>query len=99
MKNIYWKNKNNRYLYKSIEKKRLVLKKVHEELELNKKIRTKSFYYIKNINRRSSISSINNRCLLTNRGRSVYKKFKLSRLMFRDLALKGLLVGVKKSSW
>jgi len=99
MKNIYWKDKNNRILYKSIEKKRVILKKIYEELKLSKKTRLHAFYNLKNINKKSSITVLNNRCLLTNRGRSVYKKFKLSRLMFRDLAWKGLLIGVKKSSW
>lgn len=48
---------------------------------------------------KSSFTKINNRCNLTARSRSVYKDFRISRLMFRKLALQGQLMGVKKSSW
>lgn len=44
-------------------------------------------------------SRINSRCLLTNRSKAVFRKFHLSRIMFRNLALRGILVGVKKSSF
>jgi len=42
---------------------------------------------------------VRSRCALTGRPRGVYKKFKLSRLQFRELALKGMIPGVTKSSW
>lgn len=39
------------------------------------------------------------RCLLCGRPRAVYRKFKLCRLCFRNMALDGLIPGVKKASW
>lgn len=39
------------------------------------------------------------RCVLTGRSRAVYRKFGLSRVVMRDLALRGDLPGVTKSSW
>ncbi|MCU7556455.1 30S ribosomal protein S14 [Macrococcus capreoli] len=42
---------------------------------------------------------LTNRCEVTGRPRSVYRKFKLSRIAFRELAHKGQIPGVKKSSW
>ncbi|MBL4683826.1 MAG: 30S ribosomal protein S14 [Nannocystaceae bacterium] len=39
------------------------------------------------------------RCMLTGRSRAVYRKFGLSRVVMRDLALRGDLPGVTKSSW
>jgi len=39
------------------------------------------------------------RCMLTGRSKSVYRKFGLSRVMLRELALAGDLPGVSKSSW
>ena len=39
------------------------------------------------------------RCELTGRSRGNYKKFKLSRIMFRDLANNAMLPGVTKASW
>ncbi len=40
-----------------------------------------------------------NRCELTGRPRGYMRKFRMCRNMFRDLALKGLIPGVTKSSW
>lgn len=40
-----------------------------------------------------------NRCELTGRPRGYMRKFHMCRNMFRDLALKGLIPGVTKSSW
>lgn len=39
------------------------------------------------------------RCMLTGRSKAVYRKFGLCRNMLRDLALRGELPGVTKSSW
>jgi len=39
------------------------------------------------------------RCTLCGRSRSYLRKFKLCRLCFRQLALKGEIPGVIKSSW
>ncbi len=40
-----------------------------------------------------------NRCFLTGRSRGYYRKFKLSRIKFRELALQGMIPGVTKASW
>jgi ribosomal protein S14 len=47
----------------------------------------------------SSYVRIVNRCIVTNRSKSVYRAFKLSRHSFRELALSGSILGVTKSSW
>ena len=39
------------------------------------------------------------RCMLTGRSKAVYRKFGLCRIVLRDLALRGDLPGVTKSSW
>ncbi len=39
------------------------------------------------------------RCSQCGRSRAVYRKFKLCRICFRNLAHQGVLPGVKKSSW
>ena len=40
-----------------------------------------------------------NRCEITGRPRAYYRKFRLCRVQLRDLANKGLIPGVTKSSW
>jgi small subunit ribosomal protein S14 len=42
---------------------------------------------------------VHNRCELTGRSKAYYRRFKLSRIMLRQLASEGLLPGVTKSSW
>ena len=42
---------------------------------------------------------LRNRCVLTGRPRGIYKKFRLSRIAFRELASEGKLPGLTKSSW
>jgi len=49
--------------------------------------------------RNSSPTRIRQRCLVTGRGRGVYRKFGLCRNMFRQLALEGKIPGVRKASW
>ena len=40
-----------------------------------------------------------NRCKICGRPRSYYRKFKICRICFRELALRGEIPGVKKASW
>jgi len=49
--------------------------------------------------RNANPTRVRNRCELTGRARAYYRKFRLSRIMLRDLANKGLIPGVVKSSW
>ncbi|MBV9842675.1 MAG: 30S ribosomal protein S14 [Sphingomonadaceae bacterium] len=49
--------------------------------------------------RNANPTRVRNRCMLTGRPRAYYRKFKLARVMLRDLANKGMIPGVVKSSW
>ncbi len=49
--------------------------------------------------RNSSAVRIRNRCWVTGRPRAYLRKFKLSRITFRELASQGRIPGVTKSSW
>ena len=51
------------------------------------------------IPRNGNPTRVRNHCELTGRSRAYYRKFRLSRIMLRDLANKGLIPGVTKSSW
>ncbi len=51
------------------------------------------------IPRNANPTRIRNRCELTGRPRAYYRKFRLCRIQLRDLANKGLIPGVTKSSW
>ena len=49
--------------------------------------------------RDSSPCRLRNRCQMTGRARGYLRKFKLSRLSFRELASNGMIPGITKSSW
>jgi small subunit ribosomal protein S14 len=40
-----------------------------------------------------------NRCMVTGRARGYMRKFGVSRIVFREMALQGKLPGVRKASW
>ena len=47
----------------------------------------------------SAANRMHNRCQLTGRPRGYMRQFGVSRVTFREMALKGLIPGVKKASW
>ena len=47
----------------------------------------------------SSAIRLRNRCFVTGRPRGIIRRFKLSRLSFREMALNGEIPGVTKASW
>lgn len=49
--------------------------------------------------RNSAPERIRNRCSMTGRSRGYIKMFGLSRIAFREMALMGLIPGVRKASW
>ncbi len=42
---------------------------------------------------------LHNRCKLTGRPKGYMRQFGISRITFREMALKGLIPGIKKASW
>ena len=49
--------------------------------------------------RNSAPSRIRNRCEVTGRPKAYYRKLRMSRIALRDLASKGEIPGMVKSSW
>ena len=49
--------------------------------------------------RDASPTRLRNLCALSGRSRGVYRKFKISRIKLRELALEGKIPGMKKASW
>jgi small subunit ribosomal protein S14 len=54
---------------------------------------------LRKLPRDSSATRLKNRCEVTGRPRGYLRKFKMSRITFREYAHKGQIPGVKKSSW
>ncbi|MBE2280109.1 MAG: 30S ribosomal protein S14 [Ignavibacteriaceae bacterium] len=57
------------------------------------------FEELQKLPKNSSPVRLHNRCMFTGRARGFYRKFGVSRLVFREKALKGEIPGVRKSSW
>lgn len=68
--------------------------------ELRKELKEKGDYEaLQKLPRDASPTRLRNRCEITGRPRGNLRKFKMSRIKFRELAYKGQIPGVKKSSW
>src|SRR5207248_5579270 len=59
----------------------------------------RNYAALANLPRDSSPTRSHNRCQLTGRSRGVLRKFKVSRIMLRELALAGKIPGLRKASW
>jgi small subunit ribosomal protein S14 len=93
------KNIKQRYTFKDFEKKRLILKIISKNLNIEKDFRWKLYQKWFFFNSNSSITRIKNLCVLTGRSKSIYRLFKISRIQLRKLASEGFLPGVSKYSW
>ena len=80
------KMKRNRRLYEKYAEKRQELKQNGDSLGLQK------------LPRSSSLTRYRRHCQLTGRMNGNYRKFQISRIMLRELALDGLIPGMRKSS-
>lgn len=79
--------------------KRAELKKQAADLYASEEERHAARIALNKLPRDANPIRLRNRCALTGRARGFMRKFKLSRLSFRELALMGFIPGVTKSSW
>jgi small subunit ribosomal protein S14 len=99
MKYLINKDTIKRNTFKKYELKRLYLKYIIYNNNIKKKIRINAMLLLNKFPKNSSYIRIKNRCIITGRSKSVYRDFKVSRMILRNLAHNGLLSGVIKSSW
>ena len=86
-------------LSKKFLKKREMLKKIISNKKLPLTERFEAQLKLAKLPRNSSRTRIRNRCEITGRPHGVYRKLKISRIALRDLASKGKIPGMTKSSW
>ena len=86
-------------LAKKFSKKRQKLKKIVSNRKLPLEERFAAQLKLSKIPRNSSKIRIRNRCEITGRPHGVYRKLRISRIALRDLASKGRIPGMTKSSW
>ena len=86
-------------LVKKFSKKRKELKKIIKNKNLPLEERFNAQLKLAKLPRNSASTRIRNRCEITGRPHGVYRKLKISRIALRDLASKGKIPGMTKSSW
>ena len=86
-------------LIKKCFDKRQALKKVVSDINVSEEERQQAMLSLNKLPKNSSPIRSRNRCQLTGRPRGYLRKFKLSRLCFRELANSGYIPGVVKASW
>ena len=89
-------------LIKNVQKYAIVraeLKKIIKDQKSSQEDKAKAVAKLDKLPKSSSRIRIRNRCFKTGRPRGVIRRFKLSRLSFREMALKGEIPGVTKASW
>ena len=80
------------------QKRREALVKKYADIRRELK-KQKNYAAIAKLPRDSSPTRSHNRCQLTGRSKAALRKFKVSRIMLRELALAGKIPGLKKASW
>tara|TARA_B100001123_G_scaffold45198_1_gene46243 strand:- start:255 stop:560 length:306 start_codon:yes stop_codon:yes gene_type:complete len=93
------KNLKRIKLVKKFAKKREELKKIINNKKLPLAERFAAQLKIAKLPRNSAKIRIRNRCEITGRPHGVYRKLRISRIALRDLASKGKIPGMTKSSW
>ena len=93
------KNERRRALVKKTAPKYAKLKQQANDESLDEGERLIARLKMAELPRNGNPTRIRNRCELTGRPRGYYRKFRLARVMLRDLANKGMIPGVTKSSW
>jgi small subunit ribosomal protein S14 len=75
-------------------------KMVAKYAAIRKELREKGdFAALQALPRNSSPTRLHNRCNVSGRPRGYMRKFGVSRIAFRELALEGKIPGVTKASW
>ena len=93
------KERKRERLNKQFAKKRAVLSATIKNKDTSMEERFEAVMKLAEMPRNSSKVRQHLRCALTGRPRGNYRKFKLSRIKFRELASSGQIPGVVKSSW
>ncbi len=93
------RNEQRKVVVAKYVKRRKELKDIIKNLQTSPNERAIASRALRKLPRDSSATRVRNRCAMTGRTRGYYRKFGLSRIALRELALDGLLPGVTKASW
>jgi small subunit ribosomal protein S14 len=92
------KERKREAMSKRHHEKRLAIKNIIDE-KTSFEDRQAAMFKLSKMPRDGSRSRVKRRCQATGAPHAVYRKFRLNRISFRNMALAGLLPGVTKASW
>ena len=81
---------------REVKRAKLIEKYAAKRAELKK---NGDYIGLQKLPKNSSPIRLHNRCKLTGRPKGYMRMFGVSRINFREMALKGLIPGVRKASW
>jgi small subunit ribosomal protein S14 len=93
------RQKKREALVEKYAARRAELKETARNQSLPMEERFKARLKLAKLPRNSSPTRLHNRCEVTGRPRAYYRKLRMSRIALRDLASKGQVPGMVKSSW
>ena len=95
-------------IHRDLKRKKLIAKYAEKRAELRKRLNDAEVSIEEKLEiqeafaklpRNSCSTRLNRRCVISGRSKSYYRKFGISRIALRELALRGQLPGMRKSSW
>ena len=98
-KSVIERNKKRMRLSEKFSDKRANLKAVTKDETKSAEERFEAQLKLARLPRNSSKVRVRLRCEISGRGRSNYRKFRMSRIALRELASQGMIPGMVKSSW
>ena len=93
------RNNKRKKLAAKYASKRAMLLRVANDTSMSNEDRFKARLKLAELPRNSAPTRVRNRCGVTGRPRGYYRKLDMSSISMRDLASKGLIPGMVKSSW
>jgi len=93
------KNNKRKRIVARDAKKRAELKAIIRDMTIPGEERFTAMLKLSSLPKNGAKIRVRNRCALSGRPRSVFRKFERSRIALRDLASSGYIPGLVKSSW
>ena len=93
------KEKRRERLVKLKWDRRQELKEIVKNLSKSDEERLAAMISLNKLPKNSSPTRLRNRCQFTGRSPGFLRKFKMSRLCFREMANQGFIPGIVKASW
>ena len=93
------RDKHRRFQARDYEIERFALKTIARDQRRDAQLRLKAQMQLHSLPANSRPISVHDRCVVSGRGRGMVNEFRISRIVMRDWAHRGLLPGVTKSSW